>query len=497
MTSSLGVARKGSQKPRIESYPLYHTTAGDDAVDLAALAGLIMDPWQEHILRASLGERVDGRWSAFRTCLVIPRQNGKNAVLEARELAGLFLFGERLIIHTAHEFKTTREAMRSMMGRIKGAPDLLEQIAGFDGDPDKDMTGMKTGNNDPSIMLKNGNRLVYAARSKGSGRGFTGDLIVLDEAYALKLDEIAALVPTMAAKSIEGNPQIWFTSSAGMPESDLLASYRKQGKEKSSDRLAYFEWSADDNAATDDVAAWYRANPGLGYRISEEFIQDEMETMISESGDDEQFRRERLGIWAKLGAEAIFPRGLWESRVAPEAERVMEHPIVAVDQRTGLSQSFAVACAGVAGKFGLVDIAMYDADPKYTWSDDYVVDETLKILNRHGLTEVALDSYSENEPLITKFEDAGIKVTKLNTRDMANGAVAFTDALVNDRMHHADAQPLNAAVAGAVKRDYGTETLFLWSQRRSTVDIVALRAATVAWQVHTLRGDYDLADSFF
>jgi hypothetical protein len=39
----------------------------------------------------------------------VPRQNGKGEVLMARELFGLFELGERLIIHTAHEFKTSAE----------------------------------------------------------------------------------------------------------------------------------------------------------------------------------------------------------------------------------------------------------------------------------------------------------------------------------------------------------------------------------------------------
>ncbi len=38
--------------------------------------------------------------------LIISRQNGKGTVLEVRELGGLFVLGEELIIHTAHEFKT-------------------------------------------------------------------------------------------------------------------------------------------------------------------------------------------------------------------------------------------------------------------------------------------------------------------------------------------------------------------------------------------------------
>src|SRR5665213_714851 len=93
----------GAQLPRLSSVPPYVSTTGQEAIDLAALAGLVLDPWQQWVLMRALGERADGKWSAKRVGLVVGRQNGKNSVLEARELAGLFLLGERLIIHSAHE----------------------------------------------------------------------------------------------------------------------------------------------------------------------------------------------------------------------------------------------------------------------------------------------------------------------------------------------------------------------------------------------------------
>jgi hypothetical protein len=58
-------------------------------------------------------ERADGKWAAFEVGLNVARQNGKGSILEARELAGLFLLGERLIIHSAHEFATSLEAFRA------------------------------------------------------------------------------------------------------------------------------------------------------------------------------------------------------------------------------------------------------------------------------------------------------------------------------------------------------------------------------------------------
>jgi hypothetical protein len=65
-------------------------------------------------LDGALGVRADGKWSAFEVGLVVSRQNGKGGILEARELLGLFELGERLIVHSAHQFDTSMEAFLRM-----------------------------------------------------------------------------------------------------------------------------------------------------------------------------------------------------------------------------------------------------------------------------------------------------------------------------------------------------------------------------------------------
>lgn len=66
----------GVQTPTHFVAPLWHSSAADDAIDLAAVAGLELLPWQQLVLRNALGEKHD-RWAAFEVGLVVPRQNGK------------------------------------------------------------------------------------------------------------------------------------------------------------------------------------------------------------------------------------------------------------------------------------------------------------------------------------------------------------------------------------------------------------------------------------
>lgn len=108
----------GSQTPRVSWSPPRVSTLGVEAVDLCAAAGLFLDPWQQFVLDEMLAFRADGKFSAMEVAAVIPRQNGKGACLEARALAGLFLLDERLILFTAHQFKTAREHFRRIVGLV-------------------------------------------------------------------------------------------------------------------------------------------------------------------------------------------------------------------------------------------------------------------------------------------------------------------------------------------------------------------------------------------
>ena len=187
---------EGDQRPRIASVPPSAWSEGDRVADLAAAVGLHLDDWERWVLDQGLGRTEDRQWAAFEKALIVSRQNGKGAVLEALELAALFLddFDTDLILHSAHEFKTASEAFRRIQGRIDSHPLFKRRVK---------QVYLQRGAE--SIELKNGKRLRFVARSSGSGRGFSADLVILDEAYELGDAAMAALLPTLSARP---NPQI-------------------------------------------------------------------------------------------------------------------------------------------------------------------------------------------------------------------------------------------------------------------------------------------------
>jgi len=296
-------------KPRVVSCPDFVDRWGDDAVELAELAGLDLDPWQQWALRLMLGVRPDdpGRFASFEHGEIVPRQDGKGAILEARELAGLFLFPwERLLIHTAHEFKTSQEHFLRIMDLVESTPALLKHVK-----------SIPTSNGKEAIVLHRrdccrGARLRFLARSKGSGRGFSGDLVVLDEAMTLPVETMGALFPTMSARQ---NPQVVYTATAGDADSEVLAQVRERGI-RGDAGLSYVEYSAGepddhvgDEVNLDDRAEWWRANPAMASgRISEEFVDQERRAL-----SEEQFAKERLCLWSVGKRASVIDIDHWQS----------------------------------------------------------------------------------------------------------------------------------------------------------------------------------------
>jgi phage terminase large subunit-like protein len=117
---------------------------------------------------------------------------------------------------------------------------------------------------------------------------------------------MAALLPTLSARP---NPQIWYTSTAGLPSSSQLGLVRARGLRGDDPSLAFFEWSVDrDDYDPGDPRCWAQANPGMGIRITSEYIAKERAAL-----SPAEFARERLsvgdypadgGAWEVVGQDA-------------------------------------------------------------------------------------------------------------------------------------------------------------------------------------------------
>ncbi|MCX5112203.1 terminase [Streptomyces sp. NBC_00378] len=466
---------RGSQMPRITTVPSTRlSSSGQEAVELAALAGLKLDPWQQHVLDMGLSERADGSWSAFEVAVNVPRQNGKGGVIEARELAGLFLLGEKLILHSAHEFKTSIVAFKRIEQLIMGCPDLRKRVLRV-----RRTTG------EEAVELVTGQVLRFLARSGGSGRGFTGDCNVLDEAMILGDDAMGALMPTMSAVP---NPQIWYLGSAGIGSPSVqLGRLRARAVAaveagEPDPSLAYFEWSVDphraecaigctDHADADDPRAWAVANPALGIRISSEHVRNERLSM----GGGGIFERERLGVgdyptdgadtWQVIGEDA------WRALAAAESQP--EGAVAFAVDATPERSHAAIAAAGTWR--GGTHVEVIDHRPGMGW----VVARAKELHARWKPRAWVVDAGGPAGSLIKELADElDVEIVSPKAREVAAAAGQFFDAVADQSLSHLDQAPLTTALAGAQKRPLGDA--WAWARRGVGVDISPLVAVTNA-----------------
>lgn len=491
------VDRRGAQKPRVARFPEYVSSAAPEFIDLAASAGLHLDPWQRYVLTHGLGERRGGTWASLKCSCWVPRQNGKGAVIETLELGWLFLTGERLILHSAHEYKTAQEGFLRIKELISNTPDL-----------DRRVNKYWQANGEQGIELTKaagGARLRFIARSRGSGRGFTGDKNVLDEAQELNGAQMAALLPTLSARP---DPQLWFFGTPPENPDAWCYGLRDDG-EAGLPRMAHFDWGADLDVtderavrrALKDRDLWYACNPALGIRITEEFVEDEAKP----SGLGDEFPKERLGVWHPRLAEgsSVLSLADW-SAIEDEQSRRAGAVALAVD----IAPSREWASIAVYGlrEDGLGHAEVID----HRKGTDWLVERLVQLRDRRNPVAVALDVKGPVGSLLVALEKAGFerhndvdepKYGQLaipTAQEVAAGCGQFVDAVSQGTMRHIGQDEIATAIRGAKQRPLGDS--WAWGRRLSTVDISPLVAVTLArWayesRAHLVMDDYDVLDS--
>lgn len=500
MTNSPG-GGKSAARPRVYRHPSYRYSHGDDVADQAELAGLVLDRWQQDVLRDALGEREDGKWSAFEVGLVVGRQQGKGAILEARVLAGLFLFDEELILWSAHEYRTALEMFRRVRACIRR---LGRRISDNLYDYDGILIKVSNTNGEEGFeRLDTGQRIQLIARSKNAGRGFSADCLIWDEAFALVEDQVDAQMPTLLARP---NAQIWYTSSPPLNAMSgaQLFRVRRRAASSAEDDLAYFEWGAEgclgdlSKINLDDRRMWARVLPAYGGRVTEEGVQRLRKAMT-----DAGFAREVLCIWPPdLGVGfRVIPEADWRAAADPR----QTPPVLPVAFGLEVSWDREWASIGVAWKRadGLRQVELtcdrdgvLDHRPGTGW----VVARAKELVDAWNPCAFVVPTGPAGS-LIDELEAAGVEVLPMNATEQGQGFGGFFDGIsgkdVESRdVRHGNQAELNTAVTGAVKRMLGDASVW---ERKASVGFPPLGAVTGALWGHTVKSPewsaYNLLDS--
>lgn len=504
MSGSLTVAPLGVLEPQIVALPpdVHSLAAADEALEFADAYGIALDESQQFTLTVGLGERLDGSWAAATMADFEPRQNGKNDVIITRELAGLFLFGEVLQIHTAHEFDTANESFLRLVEIIENHDDLRRQVR-----------QVRYGNGTQAVELLTGQRLKFKARTGAGGRGFAkADLVVYDEGQSLQSGQVSS---SGGARISNPNSQAWYAGSGGFANSHIAWGLRRKAltviQGGAAGRFAYVEHTVEEvsldargrvrssSPAPEnylDPRILALANAAYGHRNQHESYV----TYHDEVGPAE-FGRESLGIWdpeagAELAGWEVIPEAEWFD-CGPELDDEGE---LLVDDEGGLEWvavrplgwSIDVSPDGVSTAISCSDgetAEVVDHQLGTAW----VVPQLVDIATRRELGEIVLDPSGPARLLVTELEAAGLEWRRVTFEEHAAACGELLSAVKDRTFRHIGQDTLDEAARVAVRRE--TADRWLWTRSKSAGDICPLVAVTLARWWALQRDDYDVLES--
>lgn len=408
------IPRFGNQEPRIRICPEYNKTELR-AVKLLKAGGLLLDPWQSNMLDDWMAMNAGNKWICKTCGGSIPRQNGKTLIMQGRAEAGMMLYGEK-VLYTAHLQKTATET--------------FEEMAAFFDSPalKKYVKDIKTAIGREQIILNNGGRIKYLARTRNGGRGQHGDLLIFDEAQELDESQQASFIPAISASL---NPQTIYMGTPPDPSTPgtVFRGIRKNAIDGKTKTTSWFEFSVEKIGDISDRNRWYETNPALGRRIQQTTVEGEFEQM-----PEDVFARERLGWWTpvtSIAVEHVISEDLWDkcrsAEIAPEGKKAYG---------VKFSSDGSEVCLAIAiiPKEGPARVELIDRKPAgygTQWLADWLNERYKKascvVIDGKNGVDVLIDKISD----IWKFKGS---VIKPGARDVIASVSLLMDSLAEDKI---------------------------------------------------------------
>ncbi|ADG97639.1 Terminase [Segniliparus rotundus DSM 44985] len=468
----------GSTVPRVWTPPLRELTPdaslGHSVIEFARdVLAVQLLPWQEWLLTHALEVRPDGL-PRFRTVIALAaRQNGKSLLMIVLALWRVYVKGG-VVVGTAQDLANSEKAWGEAVELAEGTPELASEVLHVD----------KT-NGKKSLRLHSGAQYRIAAASRRGARGFTADLILLDELREHQsFDSWAAVTKTTMARP---DAQVWCLSNAGDHLSVVLAHLRNiahrqldwpDGKpdhvedqapddEAEDDSVGIFEWSAPPGCDPKDRHAWAQANPALGVTITERAIASAYATDPAPV-----FAAEVLCQWPLTVTPGPFPPGSWDSTRDDNSTIATDSPrVVGLDMAWNRS-TVTLALAGRRDD-GMAHVEITAQRAGSDWVAPWLAERREKIA-----AVIVQANGAPASSLVADLEAAGLPVIAWRGPDLGKATGAFHDLLATGKIRHLSHPGLDQAAATAAVRPAGDAWLI--DRKHSPVDPAPLVAAIAA-----------------
>lgn len=481
MTPGLTVCRPRFATPRNPDVP----TLGPEVGEVAKRLGTPLMPWQQDVIDVAYEYDPDtGRFFYDEVDVGVPRQSGKTTLVRGKTVhrmtAGARKWGPQRSTYTAQTRLAARKKLERDFAPSLRASRSFGEVPHSRARPTK-ATEWRLSLNNGSELIEFGSGSYWQidAPSRTGGHGDTLDDGTIDEAFAHQTDEVeGAMRPAMATR---WNAQLWVISTAGDAKSFYLwrkvLAGRAACETGSHGRVAYFEWSAPEDADPSDPETWRACSPALGHTIDESFIAGEWERAQRKGQEGvDTFRRAYLNQWPEVPVleEALFQivsAAAWSACADP-----YHHPngpltfALDVDTNQSGDEWCSIACSD-GTHIELV------TPPGVSSGLDWVVPAAQA--RRDRFDEILLDPNGPAAKLIAPLESAGIKVRTVSASEFVQASGTFADAVKDNLLRHIDQPVLNRAVACAARRDVG-DGAWKFSRTKSSGDIGAAVAVALA-----------------
>lgn len=455
--------RTGSQEPTRLVEPDYVSSEWEDCHAINAVGGLNLLEWQDLILQGWLSSNALGRWAAQTCGGSIARQNGKTlGLVVPRCNYGMIAHGEE-IIYTSHLQKTSTETFESIAS-------FFDQKA-----LRKYVKDIKTALGREQVVLNNGARIKFLARTRNGGRGQHGDLLIFDEALELDADSQASFLPAISASR---NPQVIYVSTPPTQKSDcgVFREIRNRVLGGETERMAWFEWSVDEIGDVTDKTRWYATNPSLGILIQESTIEAECEQM-----DTDTFARERLGWWSKIEkaeVEHVIEDADWQ---ACKIDNPSKDGTVVYAVKFSPDGAVGTLAACHKTEDGVPFVYVVDSRSMasgLSWFVDNLAQRSDKA------AQIVIDGQSNAQALTDQLLDRGVPhkvIRRPSTGDVIAANSAFVNAVKERKLTHYGQPALDDSATKTAKRKIGNHGGFGFATTEDA-DATLVEACALAYR---------------
>lgn len=431
---------------------------GERFAKMGRVIGQPLMPWQEHV--ATIGtelvrDDVAGMWvPAYRTVVItVARQNGKTMMVLVWELDRCVAWGTpQTVIYTAQTGKDARQKLlNDQMPIVKRSP--LDRL----------VDAYAKAKGEEAISFRSGSRIGVEPTTDHAGHGKTAGLVVLDELFKdTDSAREGALNPTQrTVPDAQALKLSTMGTDASIPWNRTVEAGRQAALEDKGHGIAFFEWSAPEDADSDDVDAWLMANPALGHTITMRTLRADRDDL-----DEPVFRRTVMNITDSSADDRPIPAAVWARVQSPSASPSGD--LVLGVERAMDNSAAALVVADSAGR---VEVVAYE--PGVGWVEERVVR-----LAKERAARVVIDPRGPAATHIAGIVRAGVAVEDPTSMELAQWCTKFVDCCADGRLSVRPHPALDAAVEAA-RRRWSTDIWF-WGRKDTISDVSPLVAATWA-----------------